>query len=185
MSRHPAVNVIYVTGTGRLSHLILPYYEIIPTSRTWSVMSPKAGHPPGRETKYFPLEKRIINPWTWSENFGYAQAVEVKHAESTLYCAGQAAVHPDGTFSDADMRTQMKLALENLEAVIRKADYELKNIVRITLYSTSDEELFTNNAFEIFLDWVAKHEIRAAATAMEVSKLTGSLCIEFEATVVK
>ena len=131
------------------------------------------------------MEKRIINPWTWSENLGYAQAVEVKQPTSTLYCAGQAAVHPDGTFSDADMRTQMKLALENLETVIREANYELKNIVRLTLYSTSDEELFTNNAFEIFLAWVKKHEIRAAATALEVSKLTGSLCIEFEATVVK
>ena len=131
------------------------------------------------------MEKRVINPWTWSESFGYAQAIEVKQAESTLYCAGQAAVHPDGTFSDADMRTQMKLALQNLEAVIRKAEYELKHIVRLTIYSTSDEELFTNNAFEIFLEWANEHEIRAALTAMEVSKLTGSLCIEFEATVVK
>ncbi len=41
-----------------------------------------------------------------------------KQVEGTLYCAGQAAVEADGRSSTADMKTQLLLALRNLEQVI-------------------------------------------------------------------
>lgn len=55
------------------------------------------------------MEKRIINPWKWQDERHYAQGVEVKAVQSTLYCAGQAAVHEDGTSSTDDMKTQLQL----------------------------------------------------------------------------
>ena len=64
------------------------------------------------------MEKKIINPWKWQDALNYVQAVEVKNATSTLYVAGQAAVHADGTSSNADMKTQLQLAIQNLEQVI-------------------------------------------------------------------
>jgi enamine deaminase RidA (YjgF/YER057c/UK114 family) len=64
------------------------------------------------------MEKREINPWTWQADRNYIQAVEVKNVQSTLYCVGQAAVHADGTSSNADMKTQLLLAMQNLEQVI-------------------------------------------------------------------
>ncbi len=39
------------------------------------------------------MEKRIINSWQWQDGRSYVQAVEVKHAESTLHVSRQAAVH--------------------------------------------------------------------------------------------
>ena len=45
------------------------------------------------------MEKRVFNPWKWQDERGYVQAVEVKQTGGTLYCAGQAAVNPDGTSS--------------------------------------------------------------------------------------
>ena len=57
------------------------------------------------------MEKRIINPWTWQDQRSYVQAVEVKNVQGTLYCAGQAAVHADGTSSTAPMKDQIIEAL--------------------------------------------------------------------------
>lgn len=129
------------------------------------------------------MEKRIINPWQWQDQRSYVQAVEVKHAESTLYCSGQAAVHADGQSSTDDMKTQLVLALQNLEQVISEAGYECKGIVRLNIYTTSTAELFT--CFDIFQDWIAKHGIKQVTTLLEVKTLFETLKIEFEATVVK
>jgi 2-iminobutanoate/2-iminopropanoate deaminase len=129
------------------------------------------------------MEKRVINPWKWQDERHYVQGVEVKQVQSTLYCAGQAAVHADGTSSAADMLTQLQLATQNLEQVIREAGYECKNIVRLNVYTTAHEEFFP--CFDAFGQWIAKNEIKAAATFFEVKSLYETLKVELEATVVK
>ncbi len=88
------------------------------------------------------MQKTIINPWKWQDDRSYVQAVEVKNVTGTLYCAGQAAVLPDGTSSSGDMRQQLALAIENLETVIAQAGYEPSGIVRLTVYTTSSAEFF-------------------------------------------
>ncbi|MBE9583245.1 RidA family protein [Mucilaginibacter sp. JRF] len=130
------------------------------------------------------MEKRVINPWNWQEELSYVQAVEVKNVQGTLYCAGQAAVHPDGTPSNADMRTQLGLAIQNLETVINEAGYECRNIVKLTIYSTSSDE-FINTCFDLFKDFVAKHGMKQVVTLMQVVALNQTLIVELEATVVK
>ena len=42
------------------------------------------------------MERRIINPWTWQDEFGYVQANEVSGVQRTLYCSGQAANDAQG-----------------------------------------------------------------------------------------
>lgn len=130
------------------------------------------------------MKKTIVNPWTWQEELSYVQAVEVTETKGTLYCAGQAAVHADGTSSDADMRTQLALAIQNLETVINKAGYECRNIVKLTIYSTSTDE-FINKCFDIFREFVAKHEMKQAVTLLQVVALNETLNIELDATVVR
>jgi 2-iminobutanoate/2-iminopropanoate deaminase len=129
------------------------------------------------------MEKRIINPWKWQDDRHYVQGVEVTNVTGTLYCAGQAAVHEVGTSSSADIKTQLSLAINNLEKVISEAGYELKNIVRLNVYTTSHEEFFT--AFDTFGEWIAKHGIKQAATFFEVKTLYETLKVELEATVVR
>jgi enamine deaminase RidA (YjgF/YER057c/UK114 family) len=129
------------------------------------------------------MEKRVINPWQWQDERSYVQAVEVKNATSTLYCAGQAAVHADGQSSTADMKTQLLLAIQNLEQVITEAGYECKNIVRLNILTTSSAEFFT--CFDILQDWIAKHGIKQASTFYEVKVLFETLKVELEATAVK
>ena len=129
------------------------------------------------------MEKRLINPWQWQDARGYAQAVEVKNVTGTLYCAGQAAVLPDGSSSTADMETQLRLAIQNLEQVISAADYAPSGIVRLTVYTTSSEEFLF--CFPILIDWVRQHGIQQATTLLEVKSLYETLKVELEATVVK
>ncbi|WP_298735653.1 RidA family protein [uncultured Chitinophaga sp.] len=129
------------------------------------------------------MEKRIINPWQWQNERSYVQAVEVKGAAATLYVAGQAAVHADGRSSTDDMKTQLLLAIQNLEKVIAEAGYEPGNIVRLNILTTSSEEFFAS--FNIFQDWIAKHGIKQATTCYEVPVLFETLKVELEATLVK
>jgi len=129
------------------------------------------------------MEKRIINPWKWQNELHYVQAVEVTQDQGTLYCSGQAAIHPDGTLSSADMKTQMQMAMENLETVITQAGYEAKNMVRLTIYTTNHDEFFA--CLDTFGAWIAKNEIKTSVSAIEVTTLTGTLKFELEATVVK
>jgi 2-iminobutanoate/2-iminopropanoate deaminase len=129
------------------------------------------------------MEKRIINPWQWQDARSYVQAVEVKQAESTLYVSGQTAINAEGQSSDADMKTQLTEAIQNLEQVISQAGYECKNIVRLNIYTTSSEELWPH--FDIFQDWVARHGMKQATTLLEVKVLFETLKVELEATAVK
>jgi len=129
------------------------------------------------------MEKKIINPWEWQNARGYVQAVEIKNPQATLYVSGQTATDETGLSSDRDMQSQLKLAIENLEKVIREAEYELKNIVRLNIYTTSTTELFQH--FHILSRWVSTNEMRQTSTVLEVKSLFETLKIELEAIVVK
>ncbi len=129
------------------------------------------------------MEKRVINPWKWQDARNYVQAVEAKNVESTLYISGQTAISAEGASSTADMKTQLIEAIQNLEQVVNEAGYECKNIVRLNIYTTSNDELL--RCFEVFQDWVAKHDMKQALTLIEVQSLFETLTIELEATVVK
>ncbi len=129
------------------------------------------------------MEKRIINPWTWQDARGYAQAIEVTNAAGTLYVSGQTATSADGKSSTADMRTQLAQSLENLEQVVSEAGYDCRNIVRLNIYTTSADELMP--CLDLLGAWGAKHGMRQASTLLEVKSLFETLTVELEATVVR
>ena len=129
------------------------------------------------------MEKRTTNPWKWQDQRSYNQAVEVKNVEGTLYVSGQTAINDDGESSNADMKTQLELAIKNLEQVVESAGYECKNIVRLNIYTTATAELWPH--FNILQDWIEGHQMEQALTLLEVVSLFETLKVELEATVVK
>ena len=130
------------------------------------------------------MEKRIINPWTYQDNFGYVQAIEVKNQQGTLYCSGQAALNAEGQPSTGDMPSQLAQALENLETVIKESGYRCEDIVRLNIFTTSVPEILA--CFDVFTGWSAKHNVRQTSTLLGVTGLfIDSLKVEVEATVVK
>src|SRR5581483_8873536 len=88
-----------------------------------------AGNNPldGRAT----MDRRVINPWTWQDQFAFVQANEVSGAQRIVLCAGQTSVDAAGhPMHVGDMRAQLGLALDNLETVLRSAGLTLANVVR-------------------------------------------------------
>jgi len=130
------------------------------------------------------MEKKEFSIWEWQKERSYVQAVEVKNVQSTLYVSGQAAVHSDGISSNADMRTQLGLAIENLEKVVSEAGFNPTNIVRLTVYTTSSDE-FVKNCWDLYQTFVEKHGMKQTVTLLQVVALFETLKVELEATVVK
>lgn len=129
------------------------------------------------------MTKRTINPWTWQEKFGYAQAVEVTQAANTLYVAGQTATAADGSPSTADMKTQLRESIAHLETVLAQADYACSNIVRLVVYTTSQDELLPH--FDVLTDWMKDRGVQPAMTVVEVKALFATLTVELEVTAVR
>lgn len=87
------------------------------------------------------MKRTPVNPWSWSLNVGYNQAELLEGASRQLICAGQTSVNAEGAPQHiGDMRGQIALALENLEAVLNGADMSLANITRLVVYTTDVDE---------------------------------------------
>ena len=131
------------------------------------------------------MEKRVINPWTWQERFGFQQANEVVGAERVLYCAGQTSVDADGRpLHEGQMEAQALQAVDNIETVLREAGFELADIVRTTVYVT-DVDAFREAAPAVGRR-LGEAGARYASTLIGVTRLAlPELMVEIEATAVR
>ncbi|GAB4020377.1 RidA family protein [Spirosoma koreense] len=130
------------------------------------------------------MKTTTINPWTWQQQLGYSQAIEVTPATHTLYCAGQAAMDAEGRPVAADMGGQIDLCFANLEAVLEQAGYTLANVVRLNFYTTSVGQFF--GAYGQVIARLQAAGCAPASTLLEVNALAfPELTIELEATAVK
>ena len=86
-----------------------------------------------------------INPWPWSLPLGYNQAELLTGATRHLVIAGQTAVDAAGVPQHpGDMRAQLALALDNLEAVLTAAGMGLANLTRLTIHATDVDAALRN-----------------------------------------
>ena len=131
------------------------------------------------------MERRIVNPWTWQDQFGFVQANETSGAERVLLCSGQTSVDPDGQpLHEADMGAQVGQALDNLQTVLRDAGFALADVVRLNYYVT-DVDAFIE-AGESYGAKLAQADCRPASTLLGVSRLAlPQLLVEIEASAVK
>jgi enamine deaminase RidA (YjgF/YER057c/UK114 family) len=89
--------------------------------------------------------RTAINPTSWSINLGFDQAQLVADSRRLLVCSGQDSVDADGEPQHpGDMAAQLDVALDNLEALMRAADMTVANVVRLNVYTTDVDELFTH-----------------------------------------
>jgi enamine deaminase RidA (YjgF/YER057c/UK114 family) len=131
------------------------------------------------------MERRIINPWKWQDQFAFAQACEISGGQRVLYCAGQASMDAEGRPAHAgDMRAQINRALDNLGTVLAEAGFELSNVVRLNYYTTDVDQLFAN--WDAVVSRLDKAGCRPSSTLLGVTRLAfPELLIEIEATAVK
>jgi enamine deaminase RidA (YjgF/YER057c/UK114 family) len=61
------------------------------------------------------VERRTVNPWTWQDNFGFSQAIQVSGAQRTIFCAGQTSTDDEGSpVHPEDMHAQVNQAMDTL-----------------------------------------------------------------------
>ena len=128
------------------------------------------------------MKKRIINPWTWQDNLGFVQANEITDAKRTLFTAGQVSVDEDGALLyPGKMDSQITQTLNNIETLLKEANFKLSNVVRFTYYTT-DVNAFTNAAPKVLIERLQKANCTPATSLIGVSSLFHPDCIvEIEA----
>jgi enamine deaminase RidA (YjgF/YER057c/UK114 family) len=130
------------------------------------------------------MDRKIINPWAWQDEFGYVQANAVSGEQRTLYCSGQGANDAAGAAVYAgDMRAQITLALDNLETLLRTANFAVADIVRLNIYVTDVDKFLEN--YDAFIGRLAEGGCRHAGSLIGVARLAfPEMMIEIEATAV-
>lgn len=130
------------------------------------------------------MERRIVNPWTWQDQYGFVQANEVSGVQRSLICAGQASVDADGNPMHAgDMAGQINQALDNLETVLSESGFKMSDVVRLNIYTT-DLDLFWGAA-EGAGRRLGESGCRPASTLLGIQGLAfPELLVEIEATAV-
>ncbi len=128
------------------------------------------------------MKRTPVNPWAWSLKLGYNQAEMITGTSRQLICAGQTAVdaagspqHPD------DMRGQIRLSLDNLEAVLSGADMDFSNIIRLGIFTTDVDEALQN--FDLRGRRFGPIQCAPPMTLLGVARLAiAGLLFEIEAT---
>jgi enamine deaminase RidA (YjgF/YER057c/UK114 family) len=128
------------------------------------------------------MERTAVNPWDWSLRLGYNQAELIEGATRQLVCAGQTAVDGEGNPQHpGDMRAQIGLALDNLEAVLAKADMTLGNVIRLGIYATDVDDALKN--FDLLGMRFGPRHCAPPMTLLGVTRLAiPGLLFEIEAT---
>jgi 2-iminobutanoate/2-iminopropanoate deaminase len=103
----------------------------------------------------------------------YSQAVI---AGEFVFCSGQIALLPDGTFVEGTIEKQTKQVLQNLQAVLQAAGSSLEKVIKTTCYLSdiNDFKQF-NKVYES-----AFAASKPARATVEVSKLPKNAKIEIE-----
>ena len=130
------------------------------------------------------MERKIINPWEWQDQFGFVQANDISGAQRVLLCSGQTSVDAEGRpVHPGDMPAQIIQALDNLETVLNNAGLNLSNVVRLNYYTTDVDRFM--EAAEVLGKRLGEAGCRPASTLLGVTRLAfPELLVEIDATAV-
>ncbi len=130
------------------------------------------------------MDRRIVNPWKWQDQYGFVQCNDISGAGRTLFIAGQTSTDADGNALHAgDMSAQLNLAIDNLETVLKQAGLALDNVVRLNYYTTDVDQFL--EASDVAGQRLGAAGCRPASTLLGVARLAfPELMIEIEATAV-
>jgi enamine deaminase RidA (YjgF/YER057c/UK114 family) len=130
------------------------------------------------------MQREIVNPWTWQDQFGFVQANKVSGAREILFCAGLVPVDPDGNLLHAgDMEAQLGLVLDNLQTLLDQAGVPLANVVKMAYYTTDIPGFMA--ASGVLMQRLQEGNCRPATSLLGMASLFHPDClVEIEATAV-
>lgn len=146
----------------------------------------KNGQHDSLKTEKITTEKRIINPWTWQDKYGFVQSNEVTNFQRILFTAGIVSVDREGNLlHGGDMEKQMNQIINNMEVLLEQANFELSDVVRFTYYTT-DVNGFTKASKNGLIKRLKSSDCKPATSLIGVKSLFHPDClVEIEAIVVK
>lgn len=104
----------------------------------------------------------------------YSQAVK---SGDFVFCSGQVALRPDGSFVDGNTGDQAKQVLENLKAVLIAAGSSLDKVVKTTIYLIDINDFAeVNTVYGNYFDG----DIRPARATVAVATLPKGAKIEID-----
>ena len=130
------------------------------------------------------MDRTAVNPWPWSVERGFNQAELIGGHTRELIMSGQCAMSADGQPQHpGDMGAQIVMAMDNIEELLSDAGMQLKDVVRLNIYTT-DVDLFFAECGSMY-ERLAAAGIKPASTLLEISRLAfPELLVELEATAV-
>ncbi|GAA1534416.1 hypothetical protein GCM10009678_15920 [Actinomadura kijaniata] len=128
------------------------------------------------------MERTAVNPWPWSVRLGFDQAQLIEGRRRELVCSAQDAVDADGEARHpGDMAAQLRMAVDNLEAVLADAGMTLADVVRLNVYTTDVDTLLQH--FAVLTGRFEGAGERFASTLLGVDRLVSpQLLVALEAT---
>ena len=130
------------------------------------------------------MQRTAVNPWNWSLGIGFDQAKLIEGGRRQLICSGQTSVDADGRPQHpGDMRAQVGLAMDNVEAVLAGADMTLGDVVRLNVYTTDVDLLFQH--YGVLASRLGAAGVAPTTTMLGVTRLAiPTLMVELEGTAV-
>lgn len=130
------------------------------------------------------VKRTAVNPWPWSLEFGFNQGELVDGHSRELFASGQSAMSADGQPQHpGDLAAQIRLSLDNLEAVLAGAGMDLSHVVRLNIYTTDVDSLFAN--YGLIAERLGAAEVAPPGCLLGVQRLAfPELMVELEATAV-
>lgn len=109
----------------------------------------------------------------------YSQAIKL-NAENPffIYTSGQIAINPaTGNFENGDIRTQTKLALENLKAILTEGGSDFSRVIKTTVFIKDMNDFTLMN--EVYAEYFG--DSKPARSTVEVARLPKDALVEIEA----
>lgn len=104
----------------------------------------------------------------------YSQAVK---NSGVVYCSGQIPLDPrTGELCEAEIQTQTRRVLENLEAVLKAAGATKENVMKTTVYLSDMDNFPAMN--EVYAAFFGSH--KPARATVEVSRLPKDVLVEID-----
>ncbi len=143
------------------------------------------GHCQHDHTAADTAQRRIINPWTWQDKYGFVQANEVEGAQRLFFTAGIVSVDEDGNLLHAgSMEGQINQVIDNMAILLDQGGYDLSDVVRFTYYTT-DVPAF-GQASSVLIERLGEADCRPATSLIGVASLFHPEClVEIEAIAAK
>ncbi|MBN1365496.1 MAG: reactive intermediate/imine deaminase [Syntrophaceae bacterium] len=124
------------------------------------------------------MKKKIISSSKFPVSGPYSAAVE---ANDMIFISGQLPVNPSTGEMINDIKDATKQIFNNIQAILRKTDLDLSNIVKTTIFLKNIKDFPSVN--EVYADFFPKDP--PARSTVEASVLPKGALIEIEAIAVR